>query len=79
MTGRATFGDFLQATHRSLAGEGDQHAPVRGDVEEVSRSLLRVVHVISRYVQDAGIALTEVPAHRQASDQAWCRALLQAR
>ena len=39
MTGRARFGDFLNAGHRSLDSRAGELSPARGDVDEVSRSL----------------------------------------
>jgi len=77
VTGRATFGDFLQAAHHGLGAAGPP--PGRGDVEEVSRSLLRVVTILGRYVQDMNTALTDMPSRTCLPLGTWDRARLQAR
>ena len=64
MTGRATFGDFLRAAHRHLdppVGSQERGASL-GDVEEVTRSLLRAVTIMGRYVQDITPTFDDVPA-----------------
>ena len=50
MTGCARFGDFLHAAHQALTRRAGTQP--RDNVEEVSRSLLRVVTVLGRYAQD---------------------------
>ena len=77
---RATFGDFLQAAHDGLglpSGAGS-YAP-RGSVEEVSRSLLRVVRVMGRYVQDMTAGLDGVGPRARPPLHPWARACLQTR
>ncbi len=77
---RTTFGDFLQAAHNGLglpSGAGS-YAP-RGSVEEVSRSLLRVVRVMGRYVQDMTAGLDGVGPRARPPLHPWARACLQAR
>ena len=78
---RAKFGDFLHTAHWDLgppAGLGGPYA-VRGNVEEVSRSLLRVVIVMNRYVQDLTVTFTEMPAGARPALSLWARACIQAR
>ena len=79
MTGRATFGDFLHAAHRGLAGGASSPPPARGDVEEVSRSLLRVVTIMGRYIQDITTAFSDMPDRTSLPLGAWDRASVQAR
>ena len=79
MTGRATFGDFLHAAHQALAGGADAPAPARGDVEEVSRSLLRLVTIFGRYLQDMATTPSEVPGRTPVTAGPWDRARGQAR
>jgi len=77
---RATFGDFLQAAHDGLgppSGAGS-YAP-RGSVEEVSRSLLRVVTVMGRYVQDMTAGLDGIGRRARPPLHPWARACLQVR
>jgi hypothetical protein len=54
MTARATFGDFIRAAHWHLDSATTIHGPpgLRGSAEEVSRSLLRVITVMRRYVDE---------------------------
>ena len=79
MTGRATFGDFLHAAHRALAGGTDVPTPARGDVEEVSRSLLRLVTIFGRYLQDMATTPSQVPGRTPVAAGPWDRARGQAR
>ncbi len=79
MTGGARFGDFLDAAHRSLAPRAREPSPVRGDVEEVSRSLLRVVTILGRYTQDPATAFRDVPHPTPAPSSVWGQAQAQAR
>ena len=77
---RATFGDFLQAAHASLEQRSGASGPaVRGSVEEVSASMLRVVRAMSRYLQDLTTGITDVPAQTMAALHPWAIACLQAR
>jgi len=54
MTPRATFGEFIRAAHWHLDPATTIHGPphFRGSAEEVSRSLLRVITVMRRYVEE---------------------------
>lgn len=81
MTGRATFGAFLQAAHRHLEDAAGLHGPAgaRGSVEEVGRSLLRVITVMGRYVQDVTTAFGDVPARTRPALNPWAGASVQAR
>ncbi len=78
MTGRPTFGDLLGAARRHLTGQPGQ-PPARGDVEEVSRALLRVVILLGRYLQDTATAVSGQPPTAPASVSPWGRAWGQAR
>ena len=62
MTGRPAFGELLCAARRHLTGQPGLPAPGRGDVGEVSRSLLRVVIILSRYLHDTATAVSDQPA-----------------
>src|SRR6516164_4791236 len=79
MTEQARFGDFLHAAHHALAPQPGGPSPARGDVEEVSRSLQRVVTIVGHYLQDTAIAFTDVPRHMPAPGGPWGRARAQAR
>ena len=79
MTEQARFGDFLHAAHHALAPQPGGPSPARGDVEEVSRSLQRVVTILGHYLQDTAIAFTDVPRHMPAPGGPWGRARAQAR
>jgi hypothetical protein len=79
VTGRATFGDFLHAAHRALAGRASGPAPARGDVEEVSRSLLRLVTIFGRYLQDMTTTPSKVADRTPVTAGPWDRARGQAR
>lgn len=64
---RATFSDFLRAAHASLGRRSGVSGPaVRGSVEEVSASMLRVVRVMHRYLQDLTTGISDVPAQTRA-------------
>jgi hypothetical protein len=78
MTGRPTFGEFLAAAHHHLTGEPGS-APARGEVEEVSRSLRRVVILLGRYLQDTATAFADQPSSALAAPDPWGRARGQAR
>ena len=78
MTGRTRFGDFLHAGHRSLDSRAGEPSPARGDVEEVSRSLLRVVTILGRYTQDTATAFHDVPHRTPGPSSPWSRARVEA-
>ena len=79
MTGRATFGDFLHAAHWALAGGADMPTLTHGDVGEVSRSLLRLVTIFGRYLQDMATTPSQVPGSTPVTAGPWDRARGQAR
>jgi hypothetical protein len=79
VTGRPAFGELLHAAHRHLTSQPGLPPPGRGDVGEVSRSLLRVVILLSRYLQDTTTALSNQPASAPAPVDPWGRARGQAR
>jgi hypothetical protein len=79
VTGRATFGDFLHAAHQALAGGTGMPAPAHGDVGEVSRSLLRLVTIMGRYLQDVATPPSEVSGRTPVTAGPWERARVQAR
>src|ERR1022692_4004894 len=81
MTGRAVFGDFLDAAHEHLGSPAVLHraASRGGDVQEISHSLLRVVIVMGRYVQDVSAAAGQAPSRATPVTAAWGRAGLDAR
>jgi hypothetical protein len=79
VTGRATFGDFLDAAHRALAGGADMPSPTHGDVGEVSRSLLRLVTIFGRYLQDVATPPSQLPGRTPVTAGPWDRARGQAR
>ena len=81
MTGRATFGDFLQAAHRHLdppPGTIGQ-PPARGDAGEVSQSLMRVLTVMGRHLHDLTAAFDALPTGTQPARSTWARACIEAR
>jgi len=61
VTGRPAFGELLCAAHRHLTGQPGLPPPGRGDVGEVSRSLLRVVILLGRYLQDTATTFSGQP------------------
>jgi hypothetical protein len=81
MMRRATFGDFIQAAHWHLDPATTIHGPAaaRGSAEEVSRSLVRVVTVLRRYLQDMTTTFNNVSTHPQAELGSWARAAIEAR
>ncbi len=79
MTGQARFGDFLHTAHHALAARPGGPSPARGDVEEVSRSLLRVVTLVGRYLQNTDAAFSDLPRHAPAPGGPWEQARAQAR
>ena len=78
MTRRARFGDFLNAGHRSLDSRAGEPSPARGDVEEVSCSLLRVVTILGRYTQDTATTFRDVPHRTPERSSPWSRAIAEA-
>jgi hypothetical protein len=79
VTGQVTFGDFLRTAHQALAARPGGPSPARGDVEEVSRSLQRVLTIMGRYLQDTAVASSDVPRHMHAPGGPWGEARAQAR
>ena len=81
MTSRATFGDFIRAAHWHLDPATTIHGPpgFRGSAEEVSRSLLRVIIVMRRYVEDMTVALPRQRQRPHSALPAWPRAAVPAR
>ena len=81
MMRRATFGDFIQAAHWHLDPAITIYGPVgaRGSAEGVSRSLLRVVTVMRRYLQDITTVFNNVPSHPHSQLGPWARAAIEAR
>jgi hypothetical protein len=77
---RARFGDFLDVAwrHLGLPGATEARASAGNDVGEVSRSLLRLVVVMSRYVRDV-TATDNVPPRRRPVITPWVRAAAEAR
>jgi len=80
VTGRATFGDFLRAAHRRLDPPVGIHerGASRGDLEEVTRSLLRAVTIMGRHVLDVTPVFDDVPRQAMPAMDPWGRARLQA-
>ena len=78
--GRATFGELVQSAHRHLAGTAAPHhaGGTGGNVEEVSRSLLRVVTVMGRYLRDIATSFHDLPGDTGPAPAPWSRACLQA-
>lgn len=88
MTGRPTFGDFIRAAHNYLEPPTGPPAPVAKrrlaavrttEVQDVARSLHRVIGVMTRYLDDITGAFDQVPLHQQHLLTAWPRASIQAR
>src|SRR5581483_2372944 len=77
---RATFGEFLQAARRYLDGPvAPRHAAgTGGSAEEVSSSLLRVVTIMGRYLQDITPPLGAAIEHANSPSGSWAQACLQA-
>jgi hypothetical protein len=81
VTGRAVFGDFLDAARSHLA-TADRLRTVSGDVDiqEVSRSLLRLVVLIRQYVEDVTAGWgPERPRGRRRVLTGWTRAGVETR
>ncbi len=81
VTDRAVFGDFLRGARRHLGSPAVIRAAASrgGDAREISRSLLRVVIVMSRYVQDVSTVPRHVPSQARPELSTWDRAGLEAR
>lgn len=81
MTGRAVFGDFIVAARRHLGSPGSFREAVGqgGSVPEISHSLLRIVLVMGRYVQDVDIGPAPVPGQGGPALTGWDRAGAEAR
>jgi hypothetical protein len=79
--GRAAFGDFLDAARGHLGSSAvlRRAASRGGDVQEISHSLLRVVIVLGRYVQDVSTAAGQAPSQATPVTATWGRAGLDAR
>jgi hypothetical protein len=80
VTGRATFGDFLQSAHRHLdPGASASEAQVPDNLEEAIGALSRLVAVIGRYTQDLTVTLPDIGLRARPVLSAWAEARLQAR
>jgi hypothetical protein len=81
MTSRATFGDFITAAHRHLDPATTIHGPphFRGSAEEISWSLLRVISVMRRYVEEMTAAFPHQRRRPHYALPAWPRAAVEAR
>jgi hypothetical protein len=77
VTGRPAFGDFLAAAHHILAAPPGIPPSARGDAEEVSRSLLRVVIILGRYLQDTTV-YSDLPRRAPSPVTPWGQARCQA-
>lgn len=78
---RATLGDFLLAakTHLDRAGDAGRDVRVDTDIEDMCRSLGRVVTAMGRYVQDVTPVRRERRSRRRQESAAWERARAEAR
>jgi hypothetical protein len=78
---RATLGDFLLAakTHLDRAADAGRDVRVDADIEDMCRSLGRVITAMARYVQDVTPVRRERRSHRPPEPAAWARARAQAR
>jgi len=81
VTGGSTFGDFISAAHWHLDPANRAHGPAggRGGAEEAARSLLRVVTVMRRYVDDMATAFDDVPSRTRRTLNPYARTWIQAR
>jgi len=79
--GRAAAAALMDKGHDVVlhARSRQRAAPARGDVEEVSRSLLRLVTIVGRYLQDMATTPSQVPGNMPVSTGPWDRACGQAR
>src|SRR5215471_402417 len=78
---QATFGEFIRAAHWHLDPATTIHGPphFRGSAEEVSRSLLRVITVMRRYVEEMTAAFPRQRRRPHSALPAWPRAAVEAR
>jgi hypothetical protein len=79
VTGRATFGDFLQAAHQHLGGNEQSRMRPAESLSEVTRALSHLVRVLGRYTQDLTATLPEVMPGDRAMLTPWADACMQAR
>ncbi len=81
MSRRAVFGDFLRTARRQVAPAAGFREAVwaGGHVAEVRHSLLRVVIVMGRYVQDTSVAPAPHPSPEVPAPTGWDRAGMEAR
>ena len=81
MTARPAFGDFLTAArdHASVAAAGRQADRRAADVQEVTGSLLHVITVMGRYLQDITAVPGDLRSRASPPLTAWGRARLTAR
>ena len=74
MTGRAVFGDFLELAHAHLAEASQLPATYGGvDIRQASASMLRILVLMHRYVQDVTPGPVPEPTRRQ-QIAGWARA-----
>lgn len=79
MTGRATFGEFLQAARQSTEPSGSGgRVTGRHDIIGVSQGLGRVVTAMSRYVDDVMASYPTLPSAKRSAERAWALAASQA-
>src|SRR5690348_338698 len=78
MTGRPALGDFLRGAHHIPAAQPGMPPPRREDVQEVSRSLLRVVIILGRYLHDTATIYNDLPRRGPAPATPWGQARCQA-
>ena len=79
MTGRATFGEFLQAARKCTEPEGHGgRVTGRHDIVGVSHGLGRVVTAMSRYLDDVMASYPMLPSAKRTAETAWALAASQA-
>jgi hypothetical protein len=78
---RAVFGDFLDGAHEQFSSSASRHEAAQGggDVQQVNDSLLRLLILMSRYVQDVTVGSGTVPARGRRVLTVWGRAGAEAR
>ncbi|HUY52574.1 MAG TPA: hypothetical protein VMV92_43880 [Streptosporangiaceae bacterium] len=76
MSSRAVLGDFLDAAHEQFSSSASRREAPQGggDIQQVSDSLLRVLILMSRYVQDVTAGSGTVPARGRRVLTVWGRA-----
>jgi hypothetical protein len=79
MTGRATFGDFLQAAHQHLDQNEQRGMRQAENLAEVTRALSHLVEVLERYIQDLSATFPGVVPTDRAVLTQWADACVQAR